>query len=623
MIVRSDNFKKFPLNICGSSSFGRYPKISVELTMNMFLSDGWLVDYAGYQSVNFGIVLGSMGRACFTSTKFGRLVVVIDANVYLLNIFYDQNIQETFDTSYQLIGTLATGEGVVYITENNVPQIVLSDGVNVYYYDPRLSPILLIAAKDTSGTPIDFIPGYVAFHDTYILCAAREDTGITGLPVNNTWRLGVPDTEAYASGGTGKLVFPNAPSGISYIGTLERKPDNTQAAIPFPSRGNMILVLGEIVGVPFFDVGTQKFPYEQDNKEHFDYGCLNPATVAYLDEIVVWLAQNEKSGPIIVYSKGGALEKITTDGIDYLFSQLTNPSDSQGFLYRQDGHLIYHINFYTDNLSLFYDFNTQKFFNACDEHGNYFIAAQVAFFNNQYYFVTKNNGNVYAFDTIFTTYDGAAIPRRRICASIRDPDQQFRICNDIGFTIQQGDNNPTSNGIANLVIVNGGMDYTGETNVNLVYEDGITRIELEDGSGDLLSQQSPINATEVIFVGGNGTGASATVTVTDGVITGITLTNPGSGYTYPPSIIIMDPTGSGAIITATLTNTSARVDLSISRDGGLTFENRVQYILNPTGYAENKLMWWNLGIGNDLVPMFEFISMGKFVAYNGEAWMRQ
>ena len=47
-------------------------------------------------------------------------------------------------------------------------------------------------------------------------------------------------------------------------------------------------------------------------------GCINPATIAALDEYVVWLAQNEKSGPIIMYSTGGMPKKITTDGIDYL-----------------------------------------------------------------------------------------------------------------------------------------------------------------------------------------------------------------------------------------------------------------------------------------------------------------
>lgn len=105
----------------------------------------------------------------------------------------------------------------------------------------------------------------------------------------------------------------------------------------------MILVMGETVTESWFDLGLQLFPYQRNTSFNIDYGCLNPATVAATDEIVVWLAKNEKSGPIIVYTTGQMPEKITTDGIDYLFSQLNNPADSQAFIYRQDGILIYHI----------------------------------------------------------------------------------------------------------------------------------------------------------------------------------------------------------------------------------------------------------------------------------------
>lgn len=45
---------------------------------------------------------------------------------------------------------------------------------------------------------------------------------------------------------------------------------------------------------------------------------------------------------------------------------------------------------------------------------------------------------------------------------------------------------------------------------------------------------------------GLGSGATATATVVGGVVTAITLTNNGSGYTTPPSVVITDSTGSGA-----------------------------------------------------------------------------
>ena len=542
MITRGANFKQFPINISGSSTFGRYPKISNESTYNMFTSDNFLVDYAGYQKTTFNNTLdgslGSVGRGIHTSIKLNRLVLVVDDRVWLVNVTFNQGNDMAITSTPIQIGVLNTLTGPVYITENNKPQIVISDNTSIYFYDPSLTPPFQVATEN--GTlPISFTPGYIDFHDTYILAAASNDL-FYSPPANNTWRLGIIDPS------TGKLIFPND---TPNIGLLQTKPDNTQAVVRFPSRGNMIMVMGETVSEPWYDTANQLFPYQRSSSFSVDYGCLNPATIASLDEMVVWLAANEKSGPIIVYSTGGEVQKITTDGIDYLFSNLTNPSDARAFLYQQDGHLFYHINFYTDNLSLFYDFNTQKFYNASDENGNYFIADQVAFFNNQYYFITRNNGFMYAFDTIYTTYNGAEIPRIRRCRNIRNPDQTYSIINDAGFTIEQGDNNPLSNGIENIVITNHGSGYTTAT---------------------------------ISFVGGNGLNAMATATISGGSITGITITNPGQNYTYPPSVVITGD-GFGAVATTTLTSTSSVVNLSISTDGGETFGSEWAYVLNPNG----------------------------------------
>jgi hypothetical protein len=431
MIARFQNNQEILINVAGSSTFGRYPKISAEKTYNMFLNidsgDGdeeakkWLVPYSGYQVAipSSSFKNGSVGRGIYSSTKLNRLVVVIDENVFLVNIFFDQNLEKSYDTSVIKIGELSTARGVVYIAENNKPQILISDSTQLYLYDATLSP----AFRIVSG--IDFIPGQIDFHDTYFLCAAQVDKGYDP-PATNIWRL---------SGQNDGLSWP---SDASSVGILQTKPDNIKAVVRFPSKGNAIIVIGQTVAEPWYDVGYQLFPYQRNASLNMDYGCLNPATIAATDTIVVWLAQNEKSGPTIVYSDGSDIKKISTDGIDYLFSQLTNPADSRAFIYRQDGHLFYHINFYTDNISLFYDFNTGKFYHACDENLNYFIADCVAFFNNQYYFLSKNDGNLYAFDTIFTTYDGKEIPRIRICKSIRNRKQEFFIINDLGFTIETG-----------------------------------------------------------------------------------------------------------------------------------------------------------------------------------------
>lgn len=542
MRTYSQNTKTVPINIVGSSVFGRYPKISTEKTVNMFESDGFLVPYAGYQiainATNLGN--GKQGRAIFTSTKLNAIIAVIDDMVYKVNIVYDQTNEHVDFSSAVPIGTLVTSEGQVYITENNVSQILLSDNVNLYVYDVTASPVF---QKPT----LNFKPGYVTFHDNRFICAASNDSTQAGAPVNNTWRL----SDTYKNGGG--LSWPST---AAFVGYIQSKPDNTQAVARFPSKGNLILVMGSIVSEFWFDTGAQLFPYQRQNQSSIDYGCLSPATVAYMDEVVCWLGQNEKSGPIILITTGGEPEKITTDGIDYLFAQLQNPQDSEAFLYRQDGHLFYHINFYSDNLSLYYDIDRKKFYNACDQNFNYFIASDVCFFDNQYYFVSRNNGCIFAFDTIFTTFqsldaDGNVetyvIPRIRICKNIRSASQEYFILNDIGFTIESGDTN---------------YQVQTQGNVALLTQDNFFLVTQDD------------------------------------------------------QYLILQP-GTG------LVQTTPAVDLSLSYDGGASFGNQWRYELPSIGHRRNRLMWWQGGMSNDIVPQFMFWSIGRCVIADGEAHIRE
>jgi len=82
------NVQQLELNIVGSSTFGRYPKISIEKTFNMLISDGWLVDYAGYKLAIRASKFANAteGRGIHVSTKFDRIIAVFDNNVYLINL---------------------------------------------------------------------------------------------------------------------------------------------------------------------------------------------------------------------------------------------------------------------------------------------------------------------------------------------------------------------------------------------------------------------------------------------------------------------------------------------------------------------------------------------------------
>ncbi len=514
----SARYTDLPLLISGSTKFGRYDKMSSEETFNMILSDSWLVPFAGYKNVVTINPTGE-GRGIYSSSKLKLLFAVIDNAVYK----FDNSLTKT------AIGNMQTFIGDVFISENNAGQILFSDSARLYIYVSATNTFL------TSGIDftLDFVPGYVTFQNgRFISPASNVSDG------NFQWRLSAPN------------VGTSWPNDAQHRGSLQTKPDKTVATIRFPGRGNLLLVFGSTVAEQWSDVGAQLFPYQRSQSTNIDYGCINPATIAESENIVCWIAANEKSGPVIMYTNGGEVKHISTDGIDFKLATLTNPTNCYGFMFRQDGHLFYVVTWPTDRLSYAYDFNTSQFFTLCDENMDAFIVKRVAFFNNNYYFVSIKDGNLYELSSQFVDYDYGndkvfEIPRIRITPSIQLPDQSRFIAGYSGFTIEQG---------------------------QFDFPDMDTRFQLGTEDSSLISTQDH----NLILGGGENR-----------------------------------------------RNNVPRVDMCLSKDGGVNFGSNAGIEMNSLGRRANRLMWWRLGSANDLVHQFRFHGFGRFVANNGITGVHQ
>lgn len=424
--------QEVPLKLVGGSNFGRYPKISVEQTWNMIVSDDALVPYAGYK-VALVVNATNKGRGIYSSFNGEIMVAVIGRNLYKISVNPATNELQNDG----IVGILETVSGDVYIAENNSKQICITDGVYAYVYDyannqfysssPTLPPGALALAFTFPN------PGYVSFQNGRLIIASLTTQYwlLSGLNNALDWPQYNPITKAYQ------------------VGTIQTKPTTAVAAIPVPGGGNNIIVLGTNCGESWQDVGSSLFPYQRGVTFNIDYGCLNPSSISRLDNFIVWLGYNEASGPVIMTATGSAVKRISTDGIDYVLSTLTNPTNCTGFLFRQDGHIIYQFTFPDDNISYIYDFNTGLFFNVSDDKLDYHIARQVVFYNNNYYFVSLNGGNIYEFgtqytDAIYSVNNNLVqkeIPRIRITPPVRLPSQRYFIGKSAGFTIENGQPN--------------------------------------------------------------------------------------------------------------------------------------------------------------------------------------
>ena len=433
MMPEINSSTDIPIKIVGSSIFNKYPKISAEQTCNMIISDGWLVPYAGYAKSHTFPVTDTkidIGRGIYNSVRYGMMFVVIGENIY------KANSQGHYEWAWK---TKSINTTPVYISENNSGQIVFVDGIN--------SCIIIFnyLTNHWETLDIDFIPSYIEFQDGYFIVPIKSS------PI---WRLsGINDALTWNIFDSMKLAL---------------EADNAVAVIKLPSRGGQIFVFGEECTESWVNVGSSLFPYQKNTGYNIDYGCAGSETIAYSEEVVVWLAVNKHSNPIIMYSTGAEAIPITTDGISYKLSMLSHPELAFGFLFKQDGHLIYQITFPApdDNYSLIYDFSTKMFFNVSDVNYNFHPARHVEVFNGKYYFISYKDSCLYSLSSDNTTYDGDIIPRSRITNTIRKKDATNFIPRKLTFICEQGQNvNPARIDLS--ISRDGGFSYGGDDSVEM------------------------------------------------------------------------------------------------------------------------------------------------------------
>lgn len=526
----SSNAQEVPVDIVGSSTFGRYSKISAAKTYNMFVSENFLVPYAGYQKI---LDLHTLpGRGMFHSIRGNFLLVVVGDSLISIN----SNFVPI------MVGTLTSSLGEVSMDENLAGQILIVDGHSAWVYNYK-SAIPTFTPQTLSA---NLTPNYVSYHNTYFLIGNAANA-ITAAE----WYVYQPS--------------PIDPTLIVLVTSfpLQTKPDSAIAVHRIPGQGNQVLVFGTSVCEIWTQVAGIQI-YQRNSTFNIDYGCVSTETIAASDKYIAWLAVNESNSPVIMIFSGQGATPISTDGIDYLMGGIVNPAKSTAYFWRQDGHLFYVLTFYdpADNLTLFYDIDTQKFYNASDEHLDYHPAVDIVFFNGSDYFLSLNDGGIYNISSDITNlnYNVKANPvqdpnlvanqqRIRITSNIRLEDaSRFRI-NSFTMMLEQGIDTAYS-----------------ELDIQAAYADLIVT---EDGQYIVTETGQYIAANQ-----------------------------PVTNYSAPPTLV--PPPGFNQLIYR------PRIDLSISKTGGLTWGNTVSRTLNTYGHIQNMLHWEGMGLANDLVLKVRF-----------------
>ena len=123
------------------------------------------------------------------------------------------------------------------------------------------------------------------------------------------------------------------------------------------------------------------------------------------------------------------------------------------------------------------------------------------------------------------------------------------------------------------------QSITSTGDIVIKASEGIELYASGSGSGDGGGFALPVTQVPTVeFVGGGGSNAAATVTVADGKVTGITLTNGGTGYTAAPQVRIIDGAGTRAFATATVETGGNRAVTAVTLSTQVVPEDYKRYV---------------------------------------------
>ncbi len=523
------------------------------------------------------------------SSVFGAYPTVSAERTYNMFITTSGDGKEEWLTNFpgyrgilELIAGGAEGRGAFHSVRGNfILAVVAANVFRINAFDEV--PTLLGSIGSTTGevffdenlsSQVAFVDGLVA----YIYNYAEAPSAISPAVY-----VGVPGTTSFLPGyityqntyfifgnalttasGSQWVVFESGVNGtlgnayhLNWVQTLalQTKPDFAKAVLRIPGRGNNVLVFGSTVAELWSNVGG-RLVYQRNSSVNIDYGTASIATIAANDDVVAWLGINEKSSPAIMAMQGGAASRISTDGLDKLLETVQFPSASTAVLYRQAGHMFYILSFFDprDDFTIMYDFTTKKIFDVTDWDFTTFPARQMVYFDNKNYFLSFKDGTFYEISLDITTYD-----------ILQDP-------------------------------------LTATYNV---YD--IPRVRVTD-TFRLQNRPEDFKIKMFTFIIESGTTLEAyDYPVCFGYI--ITEDTEQVIYTEDGFPILLEG--------GYCTTNKPRVDLTISKNGGIVFSNVVSYGLKATAHYQNMPRFNSLGYAQQITYQMRFWGKGRFVVKNG------
>lgn len=228
-------------------------------------------------------------------------------------------------------------------------------GDKIYYITPAWALVELGSITGLLETPVSFTDNgtYVVIFDgstsqwsiemlTNTFAGLVDGTGnMAGADRGDTldtfiiWNR--PDTRQFGSTLSNVLTT----NGLSFA-SKATYPDKLKTLIV---RRTEIVLLGDLKGEIWYNVGGAIFPFARLPGSYIEYGIAAKYSVAANDISIFWLSRSLEGQGMVLKLRGYEVNRISNHALEFAISQMSDISDAVGYCYQQGGHLFYVLHF--------------------------------------------------------------------------------------------------------------------------------------------------------------------------------------------------------------------------------------------------------------------------------------
>lgn len=307
-------------------------------------------------------------------------------------VFGNTLVRYTARGTVVTVGTFNSGDvsGLCTFAENQAQTdrdtyIYVCDRQSIYRFSAKATDAEVALTFRELGnlphrpdSPTEYaIPAYISWDNYRLLMSAKD---------SNAW--------FYTDTGTDTFKETNV-----YFG--ESRNDKTQRVTEF---GGNVWSFGTFSYDIFSRTGNRLNPYSAPKSASGKVGLASPESLAILDDVMLWMGSGDTgTNGVYMASKGGAIKRVSDDGIEEIIKRWQYQSYTRGFAWSDKGNLFYVLTSEEDNASLGYNITTNKWFSCStteDGHVNFWDVNFVTYgYNNEIYFGSRTANSICKFDS--------------------------------------------------------------------------------------------------------------------------------------------------------------------------------------------------------------------------------